>query len=72
MGTTMDSTALQELIAQVRGTATALVEAEQKVAAVKAELAQKDHGAQLGASSNLLKHVKPTPKHGRSGWLPAG
>ena len=29
-GTTMDSTAFQELIAQVRGTATALAEAEQK------------------------------------------
>ena len=68
----MDSTAFQELIAQVRGTASALVEAEQKVATVKAELAQKDHGAQLDASSNLLKHVKPTPKRGRSGWLPAG
>jgi hypothetical protein len=68
----MDSTTLQELIAQVRGTATALVEAEQKVAAIKAELAQKDHGAQLHASSALLKHVKPTAKRGSSGWVPAG
>jgi hypothetical protein len=71
MWTTMDSTALQELIAQVRGTTTALAEAEQKVAAVKAELAQKDHGAQL-VNSVLLKPVKPTPKRVSSGWLPAG
>ena len=68
----MDSTALQELIAQVRDTKTALAETEQKVAATKAELAQKDHGAQLDASSALLKHVEPTPKRGGHGWLPAG
>ena len=72
MGTTMDSTTLQELIAQVRGVATALAETEQKVAAAKAELAQKDYGAQLDASSALLKHVEPTPKRGGHGWLPAG
>jgi hypothetical protein len=39
----MDSTAFHELIAQVRGTKTALAEAEQKVTAVKAELAQQEH-----------------------------
>jgi hypothetical protein len=50
MGTAMDSAAFDELIAQVRGTAAALAEAEQKVAAVKAELAQQQHGAQLDAS----------------------
>jgi hypothetical protein len=36
----MDSTALNELIAQVRGTAATLAEAEQRVAAFKNELAQ--------------------------------
>jgi hypothetical protein len=40
----MDSTAFHELIAQVRGTRTALAEAEQKVTAVKGELAQQEHG----------------------------
>jgi hypothetical protein len=39
MGTAIDSTAFHELIAQVRGTTTALAEAQQKVTAVKAELA---------------------------------
>ena len=72
MGTEMDSTAFDELIAQVRGTATALAEAEQKVAAVKAELAQKDHRARPDASSFVLKPPKSTPKHVSSGWLPAG
>jgi hypothetical protein len=72
METTMDSTALQELIAQVRGAKTALAETEQKVAAAKAELAQKDHGAQLDASSALLKNAEPTPKRGGHGWQPAG
>jgi hypothetical protein len=46
-GLQMDSTAFHELIAQVRGTAAALAEAEQKVAAFKVELAQQEHGAQL-------------------------
>ena len=68
----MDSTALQELIAQVRGSANALAEAEQKVAKAKAELGQKDHGAQLDASSALLREIKPTPTRESSGWLPAG
>jgi hypothetical protein len=72
METTMDSTALQELIAQVRGAKTALAETEQKVAATKVELAQKDHGAQLAASSALLKNAEATPKTGGHGWQPAG
>jgi hypothetical protein len=45
----MDSTALQELIAQVRGTTTALAEAEQRVASFTAELAQQP---QLALSQN--------------------
>jgi hypothetical protein len=74
MGTAMDSTAFDELIAQIRGTATALAEAEaeQKVAAVKTELSQQKHGAKLDASSALLRSAKPIPKGVSSGWLPAG
>jgi len=47
MGTAMDSTAFHELIAQARGSAAALAEAEQKVAAFKAELPSKstEHNA---------------------------
>jgi hypothetical protein len=71
MGIAMDSGAFHELIAQVRGTAAALAEAEQKVAAFKAELAQHEHGAQLGARSVLLSAVKPIPKRISSGWLPS-
>jgi hypothetical protein len=66
----MDSTAFDELIAQIRGTATTLAEAEQKVAAVKT--ARQKHGAKLDASAALLGTAKPAPKRGRSGWLPAG
>jgi hypothetical protein len=65
----MDSTAFHELIAQVRGTAAELAEAEQKVAAFKAELAQQEHGAQL--DSALQKAIRPIPKHVKSGWLPS-
>jgi hypothetical protein len=68
----MDSTAFHELITQVRGTATTLAEAEQKVAAAKAELAQKKHGIQLDAGTAQLQAVKPKPKRFSSGWLPAG
>jgi len=64
----MDSTAFHELIAQVRGTRTALAQAEQKVTAVKAELAQQEHGAKLDAT---LRTIKPLPKR-LSGWQPAG
>src|ERR1700675_3076151 len=42
-----------------------------RVAAVKAELAQQEHGAQLDASSALLRALKPIPKRVSSGWLPA-
>ena len=70
-GTAMNNTAFHELIAQIRGTAAALAEAEQKVAAFKTELAQQEHGAPLDASSALLKSIKPIPKRVNSGWLPA-
>jgi hypothetical protein len=69
MGTAMDSAAYHELIAQVRGTAAALAEAEQKVAAFKAELAQQEHGAQL--DSALQRAIRAIPKRVNSGWLPA-
>jgi hypothetical protein len=45
-GTAMDSAALHELVAQVRGTTAALAEAEQRVASFTAELAQQDPVAQ--------------------------
>jgi hypothetical protein len=65
----MDSTAFHELIAQVKGTKTTLAETEQKVtAAVKAELAQQEHGAKLDAT---LRAIKPLPKR-VSGWQPVG
>jgi hypothetical protein len=67
----MDSTAFHELIAQVRGSAAALTEAEQRVAAFKAELAQQDRGAQLHVSSAQPIRT-PIAKRGNSGWVPAG
>jgi hypothetical protein len=52
----MDSTAFHELIAQVRGAAAELAQAEQKVAAF--ELAQQEHRAQLdSALQRSLAHV---------------
>jgi hypothetical protein len=66
----LDTTALDELIAQVRGTVTALAEAEERVAAVRAELSDQNYKARLDASSTLLKAVTPSPKCASSGWLP--
>jgi hypothetical protein len=65
----MNSTAFRELIAQIRDTAAALAETEQKVAAFKTELAkqEQENGAQLDASSALLKSMKPIPKRVNSG-----
>jgi hypothetical protein len=67
----MDSTVFHELIAQVRSSATALAEAEQKVAAFTAELAQQDHGAKVDAASALRTAIRPKPKRPNSGWVPA-
>jgi hypothetical protein len=64
----MDNTAFHELIAQVRSTAAELDQAEQKVAAFKAELAQQEHGAQCGFA--LQRAIEPLPKRVSSGWLP--
>jgi hypothetical protein len=70
-GTAMDSTALHVLIAQVRGTAAALAEAEQRVASFTAELAQQDRGAQIDANSAQQIRTRIS-KGGGSGWVPAG
>ncbi len=70
-GTAMDSTALHELIAQVRGTAAALAEAEQRVASFTAELAQQDRLAQPDAKPAQQIRT-PIAKRGTSGWVPAG
>jgi hypothetical protein len=68
----MDSTTLQELIAEIRDTTISLAEAERKVAAFTAELAQQDHGAQLAINSNPLRAAHaPKPKPVNAGWLPA-
>jgi hypothetical protein len=63
----MDSAALQALIAEVRGTAAALAEAEQRVASCTAELAQRDQGAQPAQQTRT-----PIAKRGTSGWVAAG
>ena len=63
----MDSTALQALIAEVRGTAAALAEAEQRVASATAELAQQGPGAQPAQQTRA-----PIAKRGTSGWVAAG
>jgi hypothetical protein len=65
----MDNNTFNELIAQVRGTTAELAQAEQKVAAFTAELAQQEHGAQC--DSALQRLIGPLPKQVSSGWLPA-
>ena len=62
----MDSTALQALIAEVRGTAAALAEAEKRVASATAELAQ-GSGVQPAQQTRA-----PIAKRGNSGWVAAG
>ena len=64
-GTAMDSTALQALIAEVRGTAAALAEAEKRVASATAELAQ-------GPCAQPAQPRTPIAKRGNSGWVAAG
>jgi len=66
IGIEMDSTALNELIAQVRGMAASLLEAEQRVSLFTAELAQQKLP---GANPALL--TTPMPKRASFGWLPA-
>jgi hypothetical protein len=64
----MDSAAFHELMAQIRGTAASLAEAEQKVAAFKVELAQQAH---IHDNAALRRAVMPIPKRINSGWQPA-
>jgi hypothetical protein len=70
-GTAMDSTALHELIAQIRGTTAALAEAEQRVASFTAELVQQAPLAQPDAKPAQPIRT-PIGKRGTSGWVAAG
>jgi hypothetical protein len=65
----MDNTALQDLVAEVRSTIATLAEAEQKVAAAKAELGRHDHNARLGVSTE--RSTRPMAKNEVSGWVAA-
>ena len=67
----MDSTALQELIAQVRSTAAELAATEQRVSSFTAELAQMDRVAQQDVKP-AQQNRTPIAKRGTSGWVPAG
>jgi hypothetical protein len=64
----MDSTAVQELIAQVRGTVAELAATEQRVASFTVELAQ---GAEQDAKP-AQQNWTPIARRGSSGWVPAG
>ncbi len=63
----MESTALNELIAEVRRTAAALAETEEKVAAFRDELAQHKHEPQPAHPPQNV--TRPNAKRA-SGWLP--
>jgi len=65
----MDITAFNELIAQVRESAASLAQAEQRVAAFKAELAEQE--AQRNASAAPVRSIRSIPKRASSGWVPA-
>jgi type IV pilus biogenesis protein CpaD/CtpE len=67
MGTAMDSTALQQLIAQVRSEAATLAEAQRKVAAFTSELAMHPNGGSV-----RVKEIDFTAKRPAAGWMPAG
>ena len=67
----MDSSALQELIAQVRGTVAELAATEQRIASSTAELGQLVRGAEQDAKP-AQQNRTPIAKHGSSGWVPAG
>jgi hypothetical protein len=67
----MDSNALNELIAQVRGTTAMLAEAEQRVDAFRTELSRQKPTVQFSGNSSV-SNVTPLPKRARFGWLPTG
>jgi hypothetical protein len=56
----MDNTALQALIAEVRGTIAVLAEADQKVAVAKAALARQIHGWRAEARAD--RSIEPSAK----------
>ena len=64
----MESTALNELIMEVRRSAAALAEAEEKVAAFRDELSQHKHEPQPASAPQSA--TRPNAKRA-SGWLPA-
>jgi hypothetical protein len=68
----MDSAALQDLIAQVRGEAAALAEAQRKVAAFSSELARHPNGGHPDGASARMKEIDFIPKRPAAGWMPAG
>ena len=67
LATGWGDTALHALIAEMRGTAAALAEAEQRVASATAELAQQDLGAQPAQQTRRPLQGVATP----DGWPPA-
>jgi hypothetical protein len=67
----MDITAFNELIALARQTAASLAQAEQKVAAFKAELAEQAKDAQCNATAAPARSIRSIPKRANSGWVPA-
>jgi hypothetical protein len=64
-GGTVDTNALNELIAKARETAASLAHAEQRVAAFSAELAEQPA---LGAVA--VRSIESIPKR-NSGWMPS-
>ena len=67
-GIAMDNAALNQLIAEIRGTTAMLAETEQKVAAFKTELAQH----KLPEASAAPKPAIPALRLVSTCWLPAG
>jgi hypothetical protein len=61
----MDTNALNELIAKARETAASLAQAEQRVAAFSAELAE-----QPALEAVPVRSIESIPKR-NSGWVPA-
>jgi len=67
----MDITAFNELVAQVRESAASLAQAEQRVAAFKAELAEQAKDAERSVSAAPVRSIRSIPKRASSGWVPA-
>jgi hypothetical protein len=67
----MDITAFNDLIALARQTAASLAQAEQKVAAFKAELAEQAKVAQCDVAAAPSRSIGSIPKRANSGWVPA-